>query len=222
METSVSSALRLGLFINEVIKTNPNLNWRNALSKEQIRSKIWLINMLRESKLTDLGNVMILGGWIGLLGYLLLHDEELNINYIRSFDVDPESIRAADDLNYDHLKNNWKFKSCFANWDLIDYNETIYHTHRYTDNRDIDLTNRFDTIINTCCEHMSLFSDWIQKIPGDRLLILQSNSNAEFEGHTNCKSSLKEFVNSCQLSRVLYSGELDLGLYKRWMIFGYK
>jgi hypothetical protein len=55
----------------------------------------------------------------------------------------------------------------------------------------------------------------------DQLLVLQSN-NYDIPEHVRIAQSLEEFKTQAKLSRIVYSGELDLPLYKRFMIIGYK
>ena len=45
-----------------------------ALNKNQMASKRWLADALFEAGGSQLGRVLILGGWVGALGAVLLHD----------------------------------------------------------------------------------------------------------------------------------------------------
>ena len=69
----------------------------DAWSSGQIGSKLWLCQELE--KLPALENrpqtVWILGGWEGTLGFLMLARGKIPIEKLRSFDLDPESTRAA-------------------------------------------------------------------------------------------------------------------------------
>ena len=62
----------------------------------------------------------------------------------------------------------------------------------------------------------------LNKIPKDKLVILQSNNYFEIKEHVNCSSSLKEFSKSAPMQKTLYEGELDLGKYTRYMKIGHK
>jgi hypothetical protein len=200
----------------------PGIHWRNALSETQMESKAWLIQTLLEKQILDLQNVMIMGGWIGLLGNFLLNQSELKINCVRSFDIDWQSVHASDELNKELETIDWKFKASVADWDELDYDLTKYQTRRLSDQSLADCETRFDTIINTCCEHMKSFSEWIGKVPDDRLMILQSHSNSEQEGHVNTCGSLDEFSEACRLGTVLFRGQLSLKQHQRYMLIGYK
>jgi hypothetical protein len=205
-----------------LFKKYPDVNWKNALAETQIESKFWLVKTLINHGIVDLGNVMVVGGWIGLLGNILLNQNELNINFVRSFDIDMLSVEASDELNKELETANWKFKAFVGDWDELNYSETIYRTRRISDSSYVDCQTRFDTIINTCCEHMASFSTWLKKIPDDRLLILQSYSDSNQEGHVNTCSSIEEFAASCQLEQVLFQGQMKIRDHYRFMLVGFK
>ena len=79
-----------------------------------------------------------------------------------------------------------------------------------------------DTIINTSCEHIENFSEWYDKIPYGKLLILQSNNYFSIAEHFNCSKSLEDFEIQTPMRQVKYSNKLDLGEYTRYMRIGYK
>jgi len=85
---------------------------------------------------------------------------------------------------------------------------------------DFDYT-KVDTVINTSCEHVENFSNWYDKVPQGRLVVLQSNNYFEHDEHINCVDSLEEFKKQCPMD-IVFSGELELPLYKRFMLIGYK
>jgi len=78
-----------------------------------------------------------------------------------------------------------------------------------------------DIIINTSCEHITQdeFDLWKSGVPWNSLLVLQSN-NYSIPEHVRTAKDLDEFKLQCGLSRILWAGELDLPLYKRFMIIG--
>jgi len=49
--------------------------------------------------------------------------------------------------------------------------------------------------------------------------VLQSN-NYDIPEHIRTAHSLEEFEKQCNLRNVLWAGELELPLYKRWMVIG--
>jgi hypothetical protein len=79
-----------------------------------------------------------------------------------------------------------------------------------------------DVVINTSCEHITQeqYNTWLSRIPQGSLLVLQSN-NYDIPEHVRISKDLEEFKNQCNID-VLWSGELNLPLYKRFMLIGYK
>ena len=95
-------------------REQPQLNWEYALSSGQITSKLWILEALKEIGVTSLGKVMVLGGWIGLLGHILLSERSLSIEKLRSFDIDPLCEEIADSINLSFVAREWKFKASCA------------------------------------------------------------------------------------------------------------
>ena len=79
-----------------------------------------------------------------------------------------------------------------------------------------------DVVVNTSCEHITQdeYDLWLSGLPRHSLIVLQSN-NYNIPEHVRIAKDLEEFKTQSQLT-VLYAGELDLPLYKRFMIIGKK
>jgi hypothetical protein len=188
----------------------------DCFSWGQLKSKQWLINNLPD----NLGIVFICGGWYGTLAAMMFNQIPKKFEKIRSFDIDPSCAHIADSINKSSVKVNWKFKASTLDIHNINY-PCFYKTARY-DKSLVELTDEPNTIINTSCEHINNFSKWYDKIPSDRLVILQSNNYFDLEEHVNCVENLEEFSAQTPMTAVIYEGELDLGKYKRFMRIGYK
>ena len=78
-----------------------------------------------------------------------------------------------------------------------------------------------DVIINTSCEHISQFDYdcWLNDAPETSLLVLQSN-NYNIPEHIRITVDLEDFKKQCHLRTILWEGELELPLYKRFMVIG--
>jgi hypothetical protein len=78
-----------------------------------------------------------------------------------------------------------------------------------------------DVVINTSCEHITQdqYDLWLSGMPYNSMIVLQSNNYA-IDEHVRTADSLDTFVQQSQL-RVLWAGELELPLYKRFMIIGH-
>ena len=79
-----------------------------------------------------------------------------------------------------------------------------------------------DTIINTSCDHIKNYDIWYNKLPNDKLLILQNNNYFEEEEHVNSVKDLDTFKEASPMSNIVFEGTLNLGMYKRFMLIGYK
>jgi len=194
---------------------------KDALSQGQLKSKMWLIDELR---LIDepLGTVFLCAGWYGILATLMF-EYDLDVEKIRSFDMDPDVENIADKFNLPWFSDQWRFKAITEDIHNVDFNE-----HEWTawSNKNERMSKPIkespDTIINTSCEHIENFDDWYEKLPKGKLLVLQSNNYEDVQEHVNISKSLEEFVDQTPMKSVLYSGDLPLDTYTRYMRIGYK
>lgn len=192
----------------------------DAFSKGQLDSKNWLTTELSRLNL-DLGTVWILCGWIGTLAYLISQGTvRLNYRHIRSFDVDARCTPLAEVLNKAALIDNWQFKASTLDVNTINYVNYKFPTVKSNGDTQY-IQESANTVINTSCDHMDS-NVWWERIPNDMLVILQNNNFVEKEEHVNNVSSLLEFKERYPMSELLYSGELDCGLYTRYMLIGRK
>jgi len=190
----------------------------DCFSRGQLESKIWLTKELKKT-INDLGTVFLCAGWYATLSTMLF-EKGFRIEKLRSFDLDPNCVPIAKIFNKPWLKDDWKFQASTANILDIDYNNHTYKVHR-ADGTECELTDIPNTIINTSCEHIENFNEWFSKIPQGKLVVLQSNDFFDVKEHVNCVSSIEEFVKQTPMRHLLYSGELKLPKYKRFMVIGY-
>lgn len=188
----------------------------DAFSIGQLQSKLWLLDNLPD----NLGDVFICAGWYGTLAALMFERSREKFSRIRSFDMDPSCAPIADALNRPWVMDGWQFKASTMNISGMDY-PASYATYRGDGTR-FDLFEMPDTIINTSCEHIHNFEEWYSKIPEGKIIVLQSNDYFEINEHVNCCDTLKSFEQQTPLTTVLYSGELELPKYKRFMRIGIK
>lgn len=169
--------------------------FRDMFSSGQINSKEWLIHTLADLEL-DLSDksFAIAGAWFGTLGMLLCNAfPDINVNMI---DIDPRCKKFVDNIIY----SNRKLKSI---------TDDMYRYHY-----------KEDFIINTSCEHIPDLREWLNVIPMERTVILQSNNFTEGAGHINCVYSIDGFIKQTGLTNILFSGELTMPMYTRYMIIG--
>lgn len=192
---------------------------QDAFSRGQIKSKLWLVETLEKLNL-DLGTVFLCAGWYATLAAMLF-ESQCKIDKIRSFDIDDKCLEVADMVNKSHVSSNWKFKAITQNILDIDYNCHRWQTWSKANNRlSYPIEDVPTTIINTSCEHIEDFDSWYNKIPPGKILVLQTNNYFEIEDHINCSESLELFAASTPMSQELFSGELNLAKYTRYMRIG--
>ena len=191
----------------------------DCLSQGQIKSKLWLLNELKKTKL-DLGTIFICAGWYGTLATMLF-ESKINVDKIRSFDIDDSCRQIAETFNKPWVLEDWKFKPVTEDIHDIDFNSHTYTVTR-ANGTECPLTDSPDTIINTSCEHIVNFSQWYNQIPKGRLVVLQGNDYFELNEHVNCSADQDSFSEKSPMSNTLYLGTLDCGKYKRFMKIGTK
>ncbi len=165
--------------------------------KGQIRSKEWLITNLRP-QIKKFVTVDICGGWNGVLASMIFQSDLPCLN-IRSIDIDPSCEETANTVNkLEHMVG--KFQAVTADMCELTYDASV--------------------VINTSCEHLSQdqYNQWINRVSKDSLLVLQSN-NYQIDEHVRIAESLEHFEQQCGID-VLWRGELELPLYKRFMLIG--
>lgn len=169
--------------------------------KGQVRSKVWLIEHLTNYANLEPNEIVIHGGWNGVLSSLLFNSN-IKIKKITSLDIDPECETVALTVN-----KNQEIQGKFL---AITDNMCKHNYHA-------------DIVINTSCEHISdiELTQWFNNIPNNALIVMQSNNYFELDEHINCVNSIDELVKKVNFSS--YTGyELIMPKYTRYMIIGRK
>jgi hypothetical protein len=187
-------------FWMQAIRQSPDpMRTMDAFWQGQLKSKEWLIKNLREH-VHEFVSIEIHGGWVGVLASMLFQSD-IPVTKICSVDVDPTCEPIA--INMNKLEEMvGKFKATTADM--------------------CNLISFVNVVINTSCEHITQdqYEQWLGNRNDDQLLVLQSN-NYKIDEHVRIADSLEEFKEQSHVN-VLWAGELNLPMYKRWMIIGYK
>ena len=173
----------------------------DAFWKGQIASKEWLLEELykQRHRTVDWPTIDIHGGWVGVLASMLFQSN-MFIERITSIDIDPECEATANKMNQMEYQVG-RFKAVTADM--------------------CTARSHADIIINTSCEHITQdeYDLWLSGLPHNSLIVLQSN-NYNIPEHVRTAQNIDDFVQQSNLSRVYYKGELDLPMYKRFMVIG--
>jgi hypothetical protein len=195
--------------------------WNDCFSRGQLESKLWLVNELDKLDV-ELGTVFLCAGWYATLA-VMLFESNIKLDKVRSFDIDPSCVDIAEVFNKPWFVDEWRFKAVTKDIMHITYDEHWWESWSNANNRmSKPILDTPDTIINTSCEHIENFAEWYAKIPNGKLVVLQSNDYYEIEEHVNCVGSIEEFAVKAPMDNILYSGELELPKYKRFMLIGFK
>jgi hypothetical protein len=169
--------------------------------KGQVQSKTWLIENIVPWVLSIPNNIVIHGGWNGVLASLLFQSG-IQVNKIVSIDIDPACEEIARTMNkIEEMEGRFKAVTC----NMADYEYEFYP----------------DIVINTSCEHITqeTYETWLRKIPPNSLKVLQSNNYFELPEHIRCAKNLKEFKSQSKI-KALTAVKLELPKYNRFMLIG--
>jgi len=187
----------LHYWMNAIRQSPDPMRTMDAFWQGQMRSKEWLIDCLGKHIHRSV-RIDIHGGWVGALASMLFQSN-IPTHYICSVDLDPTCEPIATMMNKIEEQDG-KFRAITSDMCSVPVHG--------------------DVIINTSCEHITQeqYETWLSRMPKDSLLVLQSN-NYKIDEHVRIANNLSEFENQSHLN-VIWSGEIQLQLYKRFMIIG--
>jgi hypothetical protein len=199
----------------------------DAMSRSQIKSKIWLIEELENVRQQLLDpvykQVVVMAGWFGQLK--TIYDKKLTYRKMRIVELDKSACETSDYIfNLAELEN-YKVKSVNADinnltlhkngyeWDVENFKENTKYSEKFLP----------DVIINTSAEHMT--EEWFNQIrfkelESNPIVAIQSNNLFEIPEHVNCVHSVDHMKKKFPMKEILFEGELQLKGYKRVMLIG--
>jgi hypothetical protein len=188
----------LHYWMQAIRQSSDPMRTMDAFWQGQLKSKEWLITNLRKN-VNKVVSIDIHGGWVGVLASMLFQSD-IYITNIRSIDIDPSCESIANMMNKQEEMAG-RFRAVTADMCAI--------------------CSDADVIINTSCEHITQdqYDLWLSGMPHNSLIVLQSN-NYNIPEHIRIAQDLEEFKLQSGLKNILYAGELELPLYKRFMIIG--
>ena len=183
----------------------------DAWSHGQIESKLWLCQEFEHHHAYYLPkNIAIYGGWYGLTAFLLLTRQHIQIQKIRSYDIDPACEPIADKINNAWELDEWKFKAFTAYCNDIIWSEDSEWTP--------------NIIINTSTEHVTK-DDWWTNIPTGMFVVLQG-TNMEADDHIAGCATFEDFQERFPTQTTFYTGIKSFAYpdksFDRFMIVGKK
>jgi hypothetical protein len=191
-------------WMQAIRQSNNPMRTMDAFWSGQLNSKEWLIDSLefvvRPYVNKQEVTIDIHGGWVGVLASMLFQSN-LHISKIRSIDIDPHCQHIALAMN--------KLEEIEKRFTAV------------TDDM-LNVDSSADIVINTSCEHITQeqYDLWLSRLPNKSLLVLQSN-DYEIDEHIRTCKSLDDFKKQSNI-KVIFQGKLELPMYTRYMLIGYK
>jgi len=187
----------LHYWMQAIRQSDDPMRTMDAFWSGQLKSKEWLITNLRKN-INKFVSIDIHGGWVGVLASMLFQSD-IYVTNIRSIDIDPTCEPIATMMNKKE-EIAGKFRAVTADMCAI--------------------RSDADVVINTSCEHITQdqYDLWLNGMSYNTLLVLQSN-NYNIPEHVRIANDLEEFKTQSNID-VVWAGELELPLYKRFMIIG--
>ena len=171
----------------------------DSLDNNQWHSKVWLAQELYKQYNHDAGKILVVGGWYGLMAFLLRQQwKEPQMNIVSS-DMDP-------------MCKEYGYK-------LFRGNDIQYQTLEVNDK--IDLSG-YTAIVNTSCEHMEpeMIRYLIDNKDKDTWVAFQTNNWYDIQSHINCSPSLEYWKEELNLDWVALEDSIKYECYDRYMIIG--
>jgi len=191
-------------WMQAIRQSNNPMRTMDAFWQGQLKSKEWLIDRLEFVIRPQLNkeelSIDIHGGWVGVLSSMLFQSN-LHIKNVRSVDIDPYCQHIAYSMN--------KIEEIEQRFVAITGDM-------------LDVDSNADIIINTSCEHITQkqYDLWLSRLPSKSMLVLQSN-DFKIDEHIRTCNSLDDFKKQSNIN-VIFGEKLDLPIYNRYMLIGYK
>lgn len=200
------NAWAINQLVYAIRSTTKPVNWGDALSRNQIKSKKWLLDKLQTTKwfksknsFDPLPTLILVGGWVGMLPFMAALRKEKFADIV-NIDIDETIHQPAIMLNGQLFVDFKNIKEDVRTVDFKKFGNCV--------------------VVDTIVEHFENHSQWLKSLPLGTKVILQGNNMFDVPDHVNCHRNLDEFVAACDLSRVIWKGELILQNCTRFMLIG--
>ena len=209
--------------INDYIKKDNDVSiLQDAMSRSQMRSKVWLAEELAKIQ-PAYRNVLILAGWFGQLRFIL--EKNITFEKLRNVELDKSACEISDYIFNIMSLENYKIKSVNANINELTLHKNGYEWNVENFKEGTKYSEKFlpDLIINTSAEHMT--EEWYNQIrfknmDSNPTVAIQSNNLFDIPEHINCVHSVDHMKKKFPMKEILFEGELQLKGYKRVMLIG--
>lgn len=189
--------------VAEAVIRAPDAPFSNAFNPKQVSSKLWLVDEVFRTLGGGFDEVVVMGGWLGVLSAMLLTDPRFDIGRVISLDLDPECREPALLLNRRHVQAG-KFSAVTADMYAYRYGPVGPGARRL--------------IVNTSAEHIADPALWVAGLPPGSHVVIQSNDYRAIPEHVSCVDSAEELAERLSIRNVLFAGALKQKRYTRFML----
>jgi hypothetical protein len=176
-----------------------------AMDEVQIRSKLWLIDELRQLRDLATAHLVVLGAWYGVLPLLVNWRVGQPPRRMTCIDIDPRVVAVGRQL-IGSIYGNIRYECADAlNLDYVALGK-----------------DPAAVVINTICEHLPDPGAWWGRLAAGQFVVLQSNNYFACPDHVSAVHSLDELKQRAPVSRILFAGVLPLSIMDRYMVIGYR
>lgn len=171
----------------------------HSVDRNHWDGKKWLAEEFKKHYNHPDGNILVVGGWYGMMAYQLRQIWQNKSMNITSSDMDPMCE--------------------FYGWNLFDGYDINFQTLDVNDSLDY---SEYTAIINTSCEHMEQedLQSIIKSKNSDTWICFQTNDYTALDAHINCWPEPEEWADKLNLQYVAYTGSFNLGDFNRHMVIG--
>lgn len=184
----------------------------DAFTVGQMASKAWLLQYLNTFAIAQGVTVSILGNWIGTLVDPILRNHP-TVERIYGIDTDPVAVELSERLNAHWHQHFWRYKGVVADASVLDSSLQVFETSGEL------IEVRPDIIINTSAEHMD--EHWFHTANSDQLVIMQTNSNPNLDGHINICTDIEDVKQRYPMQPGNIAVQFEMPDYTRFMQIGY-
>ena len=174
-----------------------------SVDEIQMRSKLWLIDELARVRDLAAADLIVLGGWYGMLPLLCNLRLERPPASMLCVDIDAHPCQIGEAV-VGSLYPNIRYRCA----DAMDF--------------DYEAAGADTVVVNTICEHLADVAGWWRRIPTGQLVVLQSNDYFCCPDHMNCVRGVAEMKEQTPFRQILFEGVLPLSLFNRFMVIGYR
>mgnify|MGYP000985199983 FL=1 len=197
------------------------IDWREELSDHYFTRIKYLAESLKTSQV-NFRNIVIYGDTIGALSYLLLDQNRHAFKTLRQIAADSTYLKIADEINIEHMRNDWEFKSCLQPQMETNLSVSNYETIRCSDESRLDCAFDFDSILLDKAENISNLANVLKTAPANKIYVISFATNPELSKFQPQVSSIDDLKTITNFKETYSETVIKLTHTDLWVLIGKK